>query len=1222
MRSVTKKGITLALSAVLALSAGAAAACFVPRGEALAAAEKMAVMHAAPADAQAGSGLKLSATVRAQNAPGFVKLYYSADPALGYLSAEMDAGEAEGEYTAQIPADDLLGDRVYYYIEAGNGTSSASFADAQAPVVRPVEGESDFEGAPALAITEIAQRGSYEFFEVYNNSDAAVDLCDYSIKYISGMYSDYANATVNITLADKSIGSMPSDGAMLEAGETAVFWCNGDGAAITAEEEKAFNDNYGLSGDSALVAGKNLFSFGTSMPDNNGKSGKNSRGFSVAVKGSGEIVTQAFFNLNPDGTQLEKNGTLVTDSSKSVLYSAQAFACDALAGEAWNNTFQQIVSSNEYEANPGTVARFQTAPAEEMPAAPQIVTASEGSAIVCAAGEETLDVTTLYAVNALGYEPADYTVSAKVTSGTKEWPASALPAAAGEYALEISVEATGGAFEAVEKKFNFSVEAEAVTNEITLSHESAASVSAADGLKLEAEVTAEIADSIEGVKVLYRIDGCYDWAEREMTPENGKYVCSFSASDLLSDEFSYKFEVKDGALERTLEFTDGGDPYSVTVTGVERAAQASAKWTITEINQRTSYEFFEIYNSSSGPLKLNDLTFNYVSGMFSSYDQSAVKIEYKEIPLGSLSGDVVVPAGGIVVVWVKNDDSDDITEEQEAAFNEYYGLTGEDALVAGENLFKFKTAMPDTNGAGGRNSRGIAIKDASTGEIITQAFFNLNPDGTLLPKNSSLIPENNGRSINYLPVSVSMAALNNTVWQKMYHYNIYACSPGKVAKFQIAESPYRELPPTIATEQDGFVHTFIEGQERGFDLNELFAVEWNDYTASDAEITYSVMRDGKAVAVGDGLTIPEVAGEYVFRISIAAKGCAFEDVSASVNFTMTMLEYREPPQFTQVQKNAEVAVGRDQAMVDLRSLYTLSLGEFQEDEFTVSYSVTVPGREVEVFGHFINAFVGTYTVTITLHSPKGEFEDVVSDAVTLKIFKQAPEVVAEDQSGDPADGGAQFVLAAPGQSVNVYDLFSVNGNAYVPSQYNVSYTVLRGGKAVAVADDTFVPQAGEYTIVVEVSPVTAGDFAEFAEEIVVNFTRQTPSLVADDASETISGDRIDLRDHVTVSFGGYDAADITIEYTVTRDGESVAVTDGYIAAQSGTYDVKVTLKSSDGSFADVSGSFVLTLNSEAETGETGGGCSSAIGVSSFAGVAAVGLAGALFFRKKGGCDKE
>lgn len=1217
MRTVTKKGLTLVLSSAFALSVGAAAVGFVPLGSASAAERKMAVLHTAPSAVQAVSDLEISAFVRAQSAPESVTLYYSADPALGYLSIEMAAGDAESEYIASVPAGKLLGDRVSYYIEAGSG-AAASFATAQEPVVRAVGGESGFEDTPTLVITEIAQRGSYEFFELYNNSDAAVDLSDYTIRYISGMYSDYANATVSVTYAEKTVGSMPADGAMLGAGETAVFWCNGDGAAIIAEEEKAFNDNYGLSGDSALTAGVNLFSFGTSMPDTNGKSGKNSRGFSVAAKESGEIVTQAFFNLNPDGTQLEKNGTLVTDSSKSVLYSAQAFACEALAGDGWSNTFQQIVSYNDYDANPGTVARFQAASAEEAPAQPQIVTASENSELVYAASEDTLDVTSLFAVNALGYESSDYTVSATVTAGAEEWPASALPAAEGDYELQVTVEATGGAFEAVEKTLAFSLAAETVTNEMTLSHTPAESVAAADGLKLEAEVAAEIADSVESIKVLYRIDENYDWAEREMTLENGKYVCTFSASDLLSDEFSYKFEVSESALNQTVEFTDGGEPYSVAVTGVERAAQASAKWTITEINQRTSYEFFEIYNSSNGPLKLNDFSFNYVSGMFSSYDQSAVSIEYKEIPLGSLSGDVVVPAGGIVVVWVKNDDSDDVTEEQEAAFNEYYGLAGDDALVAGKNLFKFKTAMPDTNGAGGRNSRGIAIKDAATGEIVTQAFFNLNPDGTLLPKNSSLIPENNGRSINYLPVSEQMAALNNTVWQKMYHYNVYACSPGKVAKYQVAQTPYAELPPAIAAEE-GFVHTFIDEQAETFDLNELFTIEWNDYTSSDVNITYRVTRGGEEVEVSDDLTIPEAAGEYVLSIVIAAKDGV--EVSAEISFTMTMLEYREPPQFANVQTSAEITVGRDQAMADLRSLYELSLGEFAENEFEISYTVTVPGRDVEVFGHFINAFEGTYTVTVTLHSPKGEFDDVVSDAITLKIIKQAPEIAGKDQNGDPAEGDVRFVLTSPRQSVNVYDLFEVNGNAYVLSQYNVSYAVLLGGEAVAVADDTFVPQAGEYTIAIEVSPVTEGDFADVSKEIKVVFVLQTPSLTVGDASGTASDGDVDLSDYVTVSFGGYDAEDVLVEYTVTRGGENVAVADGCIDAQAGTYNVTVTLKSADGSFADVSDSFVLTLaGGENAEQETGGGCTAALAGTAFAGTAliAAGAAALLLRRRKRG----
>ncbi|MFQ7077529.1 MAG: hypothetical protein ACLRSW_06115 [Christensenellaceae bacterium] len=63
-----------------------------------------------------------------------------------------------------------------------------------------------------------------------------------------------------------------------------------------------------------------------------------------------------------------------------------------------------------------------------------------------------------------------------------------------------------------------------------------------------------------------------------------------------------------------------------------------------------------------------------------------------------------------------------------------------------------------------------------------------------------------------------MAALNNTVWQKMYHYNVYACSPGQIAKYQVAR-PVRELPPAIAAEE-GFVHTFIDEQAETFDLNE------------------------------------------------------------------------------------------------------------------------------------------------------------------------------------------------------------------------------------------------------------------------------------------------------------------------------------------------------------------------------------------------------------------
>ncbi|MFQ7077530.1 MAG: hypothetical protein ACLRSW_06120 [Christensenellaceae bacterium] len=139
------------------------------------------------------------------------------------------------------------------------------------------------------------------------------------------------------------------------------------------------------------------------------------------------------------------------------------------------------------------------------------------------------------------------------------------------------------------------------------------------------------------------------------------------------------------------------------------------------------------------------------------------------------------------------------------------------------------------------------------------------------------------------------------------------------------------------------------------------------------------------------------------------------EVSAEISFTMTMLEYREPPQFANVQTSAEITVGRDQAMADLRSLYELSLGEFAENEFEISYTVTVPGRDVEVFGHFINARRYLYRHS---HSAFPKKFVTRSDAITLKIIKQAPEIAGKDQNGDRRSD-VRFVLTKPRQSVNV-----------------------------------------------------------------------------------------------------------------------------------------------------------------------------------------------------------
>lgn len=678
-----------------------------------------------------------------------------------------------------------------------------------------------------------------------------------------------------------------------------------------------------------------------------------------------------------------------------------------------------------------------------------------------------------------------------------------------------------------------------------------------------------------------------------------------------------KFVVKENGKGEEIEFGNGDKPYLVAVTGVEKTAQATSEWSITEVNQRTSYEFFEIYNSSDKPLNLNNYTFSYITPIYTDYANATVGIGYKDTPLNSLTESAVIPAGGVAVIWAKNDGID-ITAEQEKAFNDYYGLTGGEALVAGKNLFKFNTAMPDTNGKSGLNSRGFAIKD-SEGKIVTQVFFNLNPDGTQLPKNSSLIPSNNGTSINYLPASQPVEALDGTVWQKMYHYNMYQCSPGKVADFQVAAAPYDVQldPPTLTMEED-HTHTFIEGQEGVFDLRELFSIDWNDYSAENAEISYSVTKGEESIPVdGETLTIPETSGTYRFTVTISSADGYFADVSDSVTFTMEMQKYREPPQVSIGQLNATVYVGRDQAMVDLRGLYELAAGEFDEGEIEVRYSVTVPGRDIQVYGHSINAVEGTYSVTVTLHSPESLFEDVVSDTITLNVVKQPPEIVFEDGKGDPIDGSAlNFVLTAAGQTADVNSFFTVNGNAYVLSQYQVSFTLTLGGNAVETDNGVFAAQPGTYTLSIRVSPVSEGDFVAVTRELSITFIRQAPALSAEDAAQAPNGGQIDLSRFITLSLGAYGEDAVTVVYSVTRGGETVAVNGGYIDAQSGVYTVTVTVKSTDGSFADISDTFTLTVEGTQEGGDTDG-CGSSVsgGIACGAAVALLALC-AVMIRKK------
>ncbi|WP_349827396.1 lamin tail domain-containing protein [Brevibacterium litoralis] len=154
--------------------------------------------------------------------------------------------------------------------------------------------------APVLQVTEVAPdtanvggSDGYEFVEVYNPTDAAIDFSDYSLQYLYTDNSLDGPVTTNSALWP----AVPGD-VTIPAGETLVLWVvnpAGQEAGLTVAD---FNANYG----SDLVEGEDIARMYVGGMANGG-----SRGLQV-VTSTGHDVSRAYYFDNDQTTSTTSIG--------------------------------------------------------------------------------------------------------------------------------------------------------------------------------------------------------------------------------------------------------------------------------------------------------------------------------------------------------------------------------------------------------------------------------------------------------------------------------------------------------------------------------------------------------------------------------------------------------------------------------------------------------------------------------------------------------------------------------------------------------------------------------------------------------------------------------------------------------------------------------------------------------------------------------------------------
>ncbi|HWO95043.1 MAG TPA: lamin tail domain-containing protein [Bacillus sp. (in: firmicutes)] len=234
----------------------------------------------------------------------------SNDSAIGTAPANQPTEtEAEQVQPEEDPSSSISSPAVDSIEPGSSQPAESGPSTEEEPTTTESTMEEDFNSYPHLMVTEIspdsAGTDNYEFFELYNNTNQALQLNHYSFIY---RYLD--------TGAEKTF-QIP-DNITIEPQETLVFWFNNGGKALTD-----FNAHYNLNlTEDKVIQFKDVFSGfantgnrAVSIKDHTGKEIISAGYFPGETDNTGKVVQ---FNYPKTGTEMEKLQTLANPTPGAI----------------------------------------------------------------------------------------------------------------------------------------------------------------------------------------------------------------------------------------------------------------------------------------------------------------------------------------------------------------------------------------------------------------------------------------------------------------------------------------------------------------------------------------------------------------------------------------------------------------------------------------------------------------------------------------------------------------------------------------------------------------------------------------------------------------------------------------------------------------------------------------------------------------------------------------
>lgn len=255
--------------------------------------DKPVIEHEQPtlSDDQQEITLEVKVTSKSQQDILGVNAYVRQSNSMAYETITMKATEDPAFYTLTIPYEMIWNDQISYYFEASNREQTVVTDTYELSIPQP---NVDFQKVPELFITELVPDSTnvnsldgYEFIEVYNNSDQAIDFSDYTIRYRYPMEGP---------TADFFWGPANDDELMIPSGEAIVFWIINSGNQEKTTQD--FNKHYGTD----LEDGTELIKI-----YNGGMANSSHRSLVIATKTGHELSTASYYDeVNVDDTIADK----------------------------------------------------------------------------------------------------------------------------------------------------------------------------------------------------------------------------------------------------------------------------------------------------------------------------------------------------------------------------------------------------------------------------------------------------------------------------------------------------------------------------------------------------------------------------------------------------------------------------------------------------------------------------------------------------------------------------------------------------------------------------------------------------------------------------------------------------------------------------------------------------------------------------------------------------